>query len=94
MAPHALNDLNDTSGYYPSTAHKAYVQIPAYHSKNPLPEPTPNAKIPFGNLGFGSETPKNVWNLSADEIDEIEKNVRYFLSMRLFLSFTEISVET
>lgn len=83
MAPHALTDLHDVSGYFPSTAHKAWSQPPAYpkNPKAPLIEPVLNAKIALGNLGFGSESPKNVWNLSSDEISEIEKNVRYFLSM-------------
>ncbi|CAF9928420.1 MAG: hypothetical protein ALECFALPRED_004054 [Alectoria fallacina] len=88
MAPHALTDLHDVSGYFPSTAHKAWSQPPAYpkNPKAPLIEPVLNAKIALGNLGFGSESPKNVWNLSSDEISEIEKNVRYFLSLNLPLS--------
>ncbi len=84
MAPHALYDLNDISGYYPSTAHKIWAQPLACRksSKAFLPELEQSTKIPIGNLGFGSESPKNVWNLSSDEISEIEKNVRDFLSMR------------
>ena len=84
MAPHALTDLNDVSGYYPSTANKASFKTETDHknSKTPLPKPALSTKIPFANPGFGNELPKNVWRLSADEIDEIEKNVRYFISMR------------
>ena len=80
MAPHALTDLNDTSGYYPSKSHKVCSRPIRCHN-NGLAEPRANAKIPLDKLGFGSESPKNVWNLSSDEIAEIEKNVRYFLSM-------------
>lgn len=83
MAPHALTDLNDPSGYYPSASHQTWSQTPAYRkgTKVVLKEPIPSAKLPFGNLGFGSESPKNVWNLSSNEIVEVEKNVRHFLSM-------------
>lgn len=88
MAPHALNDPHDTSGYYPSIAHRSGHQTPAYPKslEATLTEPVLNAKIPFGNLGFGSDSPKNVWNLSADEISEVEKSVRHFLSLDLPLS--------
>ena len=88
MAPHALIDLNDTSGYYPSTTHKAWSHSLGYHnhSKLPFTEPKASTKIPFANLGFGSRSPPNVWNLSSDEIGEIEKNVRDFLSMCEVLS--------
>ena len=84
MAPHALTDPNDVSGYYPSTANKASSKTAIHHNnlKTPFPKPALSTKIPFANLGFGNELPKNVWSLSSDEIDEIEKNVRYFLSMR------------
>lgn len=84
MAPHALTDPNDISGYYPSTANKASSKTTIYpnNSKTPFPKPALSTKIPLANLGFGNELPKNVWSLSSDEIDEIEKNVRYFLSMR------------
>lgn len=84
MAPHALTDLHDTSGYYPSTAHKGCFQTLAHCKslKTTLLEPVLNAEAPLGNLGFGSESEKNVWNLSSDEISEVEKNVRHFLSMR------------
>ena len=83
MAPHALTDLCDTSGYYPSTENETWSQTLNYHKspKATLNKPALSAKTPFGDLGFGSESPKNVWNLSSDEIDEIEKNVRYFISM-------------
>lgn len=81
MAPHALTDLNDTSGYYPSPAHKSWSQTPTHRKSIPPTEPVLHAKTPFGNLGFGSESPKNVWTLSSDEISEVEKNVRSFLSM-------------
>ena len=84
MAPHALTDLNDTSGYYPSTVNKIWPQTPAYHKNLKAPPTKPaslRAKIPFGNLAFGSEPPKNTWNLTSDEISEIEEIVRYFLSM-------------
>ena len=84
MAPHALTDLNDTSGYYPSTVNKIWPQTPACQKiwRAPLTKPAQKAKIPFGNLAFGSEPPKHTWNLTSDEISEIEKNVRYFLGMR------------
>ena len=84
MAPHSLTDLNDISGYYPSIANKASSKTAAHCkiSKTPLPKPALSTKIPFANLGFGNELPKNVWTLSSDEIDVIEKNVRYFTSMR------------
>lgn len=84
MAPHALTDLHDTSGYYPSTAHKAWSQTPVYHKslKAPLIDLAAHVKIPLGNLGFGNESPNNQWNLSSDDISEVEKNVRHFLSMR------------
>ena len=80
MAPHALTDLQDTSGYYPSAS--------PYHQslKTEFTEPALGTKTPFSNLGFGSESPKCVWNLSSDEISEIEKNVRYFLSTRKIYS--------
>lgn len=83
MAPHALTDLSDTSGYYPSTPNKAWSQPLAYQNslKTPPNKPALSAKTPFGNLGFGSESPKNVWNLSSDEVDTIEKNVRDFISI-------------
>ncbi|KAL9064938.1 MAG: hypothetical protein Q9161_008570 [Pseudevernia consocians] len=88
MAPHALTDLHDTSGYYPSTVHKPWSQKPA-HPKSlkapPIDSPL-SASIPFGNLGYGSESPRNVWNLSSDEISEVEKSVRNFLSLDLPLS--------
>lgn len=84
MAPHAITDTSDISGYYPSTANKASSRTATHsnNSKTPLHKPALSTKIPFANLGFGNELPKNVWNLSADEIDVIEKNVRYFISMR------------
>ena len=84
MAPHALTDPNDISGYYPSNANKASSKTANHHNnaKTPLPKASPSTKIPFANLGFGNELPKNVWSLSSDEIDEIEKNVRYFISMQ------------
>ena len=83
MAPHALTDLSDTSGYYPSTPNKAWSQTLAYHKSLKLPpsKPALSAKTPFGNFGFGSESPKNVWSLSSDEVDAIEKNVRDFISI-------------
>ena len=82
MAPHALTDLNDTSGYYPLTANSIWSETPAYHKSlktPPTDKPALSAKIPFGNLGFGNDVPRNVWILSSDEISEIEKNVRHFL---------------
>ena len=84
MAPHALTDLNDPSGYYPSTANKVFSWTLPFKKdlKPPITKPALSAKIPSGGLGFGSQSARNVWNLSSDEIDEIEKNVRYFLSMR------------
>ena len=85
MAPHALIDLHDTSGYYPLTTHQVLPPSSAHCKslKTSLVEPILHAKdlAPLGNLGFGSESPKNVWTLSADEISEVEKNVRSFLSM-------------
>ena len=83
MAPHALTDLNDTSGYYPLTGNKSWSQTITYnrYSQNHLANAVPSAKPPFSHLGFGSKSPKNVWNLSSDEVDEIEKNVRCFTSM-------------
>lgn len=86
MAPHALTDPHDTSGYYPATANKIWSpSLADQKSVKALPphknKPTLSAKIPFGNLGFGRESPRNVWHLSSDEISEIEKNVRHFLSM-------------
>lgn len=93
MAPHALTDLNDTSGYYPSTVDRIWPQTPACQksSKAPLIKPALKAEIPFGNLAFGSEPPKNTWNLTSDEISEVEKNVRYFLSMRKDLTWRTVS---
>ena len=84
MAPHALTDLNDPSGYYPATAHKVWSQNLGRHRsiKPTTTEPVPDLKIPFGNLGFGRKSPKNVWNLSSDEIAEIEKNARDFIGTR------------
>ena len=84
MAPHALTDLNDPSGYYPSTVHKVWSQSLGHHRSirtTPV-EPVPISNIPFGNLGFGKKSPKNIWNLSSDEIAEIEKNVRNFIGTR------------
>lgn len=83
MAPHALTDLHDISGYYPSTIHQALSFASTHHKslKTSLTAPILHAKTPVANLGFGSELPKNVWTLSSDEISEVEKNVRSFLSM-------------
>ena len=94
MAPHALTDLNDPSGYYPSTAHKAWSQSLSHQRSfetTPI-EPVPISKIPFDNLGFGRKSPKNIWNLSSDEIAEIEKNVRNFIGTRESCSTTYILV--
>lgn len=82
MAPHSLTELNDTSAYYPSTAHDAWSQTPAYHKSLTA---ALNAKIACGNYGFGRKSPKNVWNLSSGEVSEVEKSVRNFLSMRATL---------
>ena len=93
MAPHALFDLHDTSGYYPSTAHSCQtVHTPASYKslKAPAPELALNPQTPLAYLGFGSESPGNVWNLSSDEISEVEKNVRHFLGMRTTLSHSNV----
>lgn len=93
MAPHALTDLHDISGYYPSTIHQSLSPASA-HPKSPkpsLPERVPHAKPPLGSRGFGSESPKNVWTLSADEVSEVEKNVRSFLSMSNTSSLAYVS---
>ena len=84
MAPHALTDLSDPSGYYPSIAHKVWSQnVGRTRSIKSTPiEPVPISRIPFANLGFGTSSPKNTWNLSSDEIAEIEKNVRHFIGTR------------
>lgn len=83
MAPHALPDLLDVSGYYPSPVHQALSPTSTNHKslKPSLPGPVPHAKTLLGVRGFGNESPRNVWTLSSDEISEVEKNVRSFLSM-------------
>ena len=92
MAPHALTDLHDISGYYPSPIHQALSPTSTHHKslKPSLPEPGPHAKTLLAIRGFGSESPKNVWTLSSNEISEVEKNVRTFLSMSNLYSLAYI----
>ena len=85
MAPHALIDLHDVSGYSPSQCFIEKLVVPpsSYRKSKPYSIGSPalsSRKTPTGSAIRTSEAPNEayLWRLSIEEISEIEDSVRYF----------------
>lgn len=92
MAPHALIDLHDSSGYYPSTDSNPFVlsiterkcsQASVTHDAD-LPRDTSVKRV----LKFNRQGP-HVWHLSPDEAEDVEHSMRHFSDLNL--PFSRIS---
>ena len=90
MAPHALIDLHDPSGYYPSTDSNPFVQsitarkcsqAPVAHDAH-LGKNTSVKRV----LKLDRQGP-HVWHLSSDEAEDVENSMRHFSGMQLSESF-------
>ena len=85
MAPHALIDFHDSSGYYPSISSNAFLRATAVQecSKASITdlEKNPSSKK---LLAFSRHGPC-VWHLSTEENEDVEESMRYFSGMRLLL---------
>ena len=85
MAPHALIDLHDATGYTPSDYHMETLLVPAKRNSKSKAQP-PVVSTLSSDLHFDisvdgkSCTPqaRYFWRLSSEEISEIESSVRHF----------------
>ncbi|KAL9136557.1 MAG: hypothetical protein Q9175_002233 [Cornicularia normoerica] len=83
MAPHALIDFHDSSGYYPSISSNAFLRATAVQecSKASITdlEKNPSSKK---LLAFSRQGPC-VWHLSTEENEDVEESMRYFSGLPL-----------
>ena len=82
MAPHALPDTYDSTGYTPSIDNYAEIlpYIRAYSNVKAL---SPRTPVPTSNdasisLAAGESKSQHSWQLSPYEIEDIEASVRSF----------------
>lgn len=82
MAPHALTDYHDTSGYSPATVHFDSLLLDSKsHARVEII--TPETEATILNSASNSSKTGNLqspyfWHLSSNEIREIESSVEYF----------------
>ena len=81
MAPHALIDLHDSSGYYPSPDSSPFVQSIAARkcSQSSVTEDADLGRDTSVKrvLQFDRQGP-HVWHLSPDEAEDVERSMRHF----------------
>ena len=85
MAPHALIDLHDVSGYNPSQRFLEELMVPPSSYRKSKPYLTGVSALsskasPKATVIGTSEAPNesSFWRLSLEEISEIEDSIRYF----------------
>ncbi len=85
MAPHALTDLHDASGYTPSECHIDRYLTPARLGGKSKTYRTGASALSSRNLPKAPTIGKSrapqaayFWRLSLEEIGEIENSVKYF----------------
>lgn len=84
MAPHALIDSHDSSGYYPSIKSIAWLKSAAAHQcLRPSITDAANLEkdVSLKRLQTLTRQAPYVWHLSPEEIENVEESVRSFSGM-------------